>query len=46
MTARLIYIRGRLHLAWLDSFGEGLPISDTRRAWRALIYRPPVEVQS
>jgi len=39
---RLQRIRSRFCFVWFDSRGEGLPIPDTRRAWRAAIYRHPL----
>jgi hypothetical protein len=42
MILRLLRLRGRRYLIWLDSKGNALPPSDTRRAWRPLVYRPPV----
>jgi hypothetical protein len=42
MKARLLRLRGRRCLVWLDSKGQALPVADTRRAWRTLVYRPPV----
>lgn len=41
MNVRLARIRGSLFFVWLDSQGEGLPIPDTRRAYRRAIYRLP-----
>lgn len=43
MTVRLQFIRGVLAFVWLDSQGEGLPLFDTRRAYRRAIYRNPAK---
>jgi hypothetical protein len=39
--ARLSRLKGRRYFVWLDSHGEPLPVSDSRTAWRPVIYRPP-----
>jgi hypothetical protein len=39
--ARLSRLKGRRYFVWFDSHGEPLPVSDSRTAWRPVIYRPP-----
>ena len=41
---RLVSLFGRRCLVQTDSFGEGLPVADTRRAYRPLIYRTPTRI--
>lgn len=41
MRAHLHYHRNLACIVFLDSKGHGFPVLDTRRAWRATIYRMP-----
>jgi hypothetical protein len=41
MRAYLHHHRGRTSIVFTDSKGAGLPVLDTRRAWRDVVYRQP-----
>lgn len=41
MRAYIHYLHGRACIVFTDTHGEPLPVLDTRRAWRPVVYRVP-----